>query len=1199
MQMFNPLHHRIDLRQAPLIRFITAQESDGRWILVRLQHHLIGDHSTMETFNIEIQAFLEGHGNTLPPPLPYRNLIAQARLGVSQDEHERFFKEMLADIESPTLPYGLTNVHGDGAEVTEARRMLPQELNKLLRSQAKKLGISLASLCHLAWALVIARTSGQQRVVFGTVLFGRMQAGASSNRAMGLFINTLPIRVDLDERSVEDGVRATHTLLAALLEHEHAPLALAQRCSGVPAGTPLFSSLLNYRHNVMPSSDTSALARMKFLDSLEHTNYPLDLSVEDFGNSLGLTVEALQPIQPDRVCGYMQQALESLVSALEYTPNSSVADLEVLPTEEHTLLLQTWNTTQEDYPSDLCLHHLFEQQVACTPEAIAVVYKDQSLTYAELNTRANRLAHHLIDLGVQPDDLVAICVERSPEMIIGLLAILKAGGAYVPLDPSYASDRLREILDGAAPTILVADKTGRNVLEQAALSRLVVVSPNALEQNLVSNPQLVRLNSRHLAYVIYTSGSTGKPKGVMIEHQGAVNMVCNEVSSFNITPVSRLMQFTSLSFDNSVSEIFSALKSGARLYLLQDDIRLDKYRLWDFITGHSITYISLTPSLLQDCKDMPPLETLRTVIVMGEAMPSTLPQALKVIAPNSMIINAYGPTETTVGALDWKYSTDFSGDIVPIGRPIANKRVYLLDSHGNPVPLGAVGELYIGGVGVARGYLNRPELTAERFLPDPFAGDAEARMYKTGDLARYLPDGNLVYLGRNDQQVKIRGFRIELGEIEARLHEHPLVAEAVVVAIGEEANKRLVAYVTVKSNLQPATEEADDVAKALRSYLATRLPDYMVPTAFVRMDALPLNSNGKLDRCALPMPGENAFVRQAYEPPQGTIESAISNIWADILNIARVGRHDEFFMIGGHSLLAMRMVSRIRHILGFEISLRTVFEAPTIAKLAPRLGESGTTQEESFHVLLPIKPQGSRAPLFCVHPVLGLSWCFIGLSMHLPPDQPLYGLQARGFFEDVTIASTLDEMVFDYIAQIRRVQPHGPYHLLGYSFGGLVAHTMAAHLEKQGERVALVALMDTPADYHTHMYGPAGKDQEEFNPTKILRGNHGDIIPDLAKPFFERTPKIVENNGRLAQSQAPLVFNGDLLIFRATVQTEDIDERLITPNEWKPYVLGKIETYDIHCGHEDMIKPEPLAEIGRILAQKLDESYSYGDKKEF
>ncbi|KAG0201281.1 hypothetical protein BGX28_005833, partial [Mortierella sp. GBA30] len=641
-------HYRIDLKQAPLLRFVSAQERDGRWILAKLQHHLISDRSTSEVMNREIRAFLEGHGDTLPPVQPYRNLIAQVRQRISPEAHESFFKEMLADIERPTLPYGVAYDHSDGSALTESRRTLPQELNKSLQTQAKRLGVGLASLCHLAWALVIARTSGQRCVVFGTVLFGRMQAGTGSTRTLGLYINTLPIRVDLDGRRIEDSLRAIHALLAGLLEHEHTSLTLAQRCSSIPAGTPLFSSLLNYMYNAMPSDGTPILPGMETLGIQDRTNYPLSLSVEDIGNELCLKARVLQPMESDRICGYMQQALESLAMALELTKSIVPTDLEVLPTEERIMLLQTMNATQENYPDHRCLHHMFEQQVECTPKATAVVHGDQSLNYADLNTHANRLAHRLIQIGVRPDTLVAICVERSIAMIIGVLAILKAGGAYVPLDPLYASDRLTDIITDAEPSILLADSVGRNILGEATLASLTVVDPNTQGLENTSNPQIVGLTSRHLAYVIYTSGSTGAPKGVMLEHQGAVNLVHQRPALFNIQPESRVLQYTSLGFDHSVSEIFSTLRCGASLHLLKDDIRLDRYRLWDYMEQHSITHVSFTPTLLQDCKDMPSLQTLKALIVMGEAIPPSLPGVLRTVAPNSTIINEYGPTECSV-----------------------------------------------------------------------------------------------------------------------------------------------------------------------------------------------------------------------------------------------------------------------------------------------------------------------------------------------------------------------------------------------------------------------------------------------------------------------------------------------------------------------------------------------------------------------
>ncbi|KAF9982301.1 hypothetical protein BGZ75_006327 [Mortierella antarctica] len=901
-QMYHNRHYRMDLTQAPLIRFVKAQEQDGRWILARLQHHLISDRSTSEKMSAEIQTFLDGEGHTLPAPEPYRNLIAQVRFGLGREEHERFFKQMLSKVDSPTLSYEMADVDDDAVMVTEPRRTLPLELSQQLRSQARRLGVSLASLCHLAWALVVSRTSGRRDdVVFGTVLLGRMQSSNSSSaRALGLFINTLPLLVDLESDNVEESVRNTQASLAALLEHEHASLALAQRSSGVSAGVPLFNTLLNYMHNAMPSETAAVVSGVEYLGIQDRTNYPLSMTVEDYGDVLTLTTQTSEPIDPSRVSRYMQQALESLAQALEHSPKTPIASLDVLPT----------------------------------------------LTYAELNARANELAHHLIQLGVRPDSLVAICVERSLGMIIGILAIMKAGGAYVPLDPSYASERLADILDDAAPILLVADHRGRSTLGAEALSGLTVVDPNMVgNPSSSSNPQDVSLTPENLAYVIYTSGSTGKPKGVLVQHQGAVNLIYSEMKLFQIDAQSRLLQFTSLSFDNSVSEIFSALLRGASLYLLQDDVRLDRNRLWEFINYHSISYISLTPAMLQGCEEMPVLESLKVAIVMGEAMPPALPRAVRSIAPNSMIVNAYGPTETVVGALQWIYTPDYTGDIVPIGRPVDNKSVYVLDVYGNPVPLGAVGELFIGGVGVARGYLNRPDLTAERFLPDPFATSADARMYKTGDLVRYLPDGNIVYLGRNDDQVKIRGFRIELGEIEARLGEHPSVSGAVVLAMGEAVNKRLIAYVITKSESEEEEQAHMDnlqLAMALRNHLLTRLPDYMVPSAFVRLDAFPLTSNGKIDRRALPKPSEDSFAHEEYEEPQGEIETALASIWGDLLRLDRVSRNDSFFALGGHSLMAVQMMNRVAS-LGAQVPLAALFASPCLsgfaAEIKSRLGE--------------------------------------------------------------------------------------------------------------------------------------------------------------------------------------------------------------------------------------------------------------------
>lgn len=474
-QRLDPRRIRIDLTQAPLLRFTVAQEADGRWIVAKLIHHLIIDHAAIDTLNIEIKAFMDGQDYTLPSPQPFRNLIAQARSGLSQDDNERFFREMLMDIDTPSLPFGLKDVHGQGESITTSSQALPQDLDDRLRRQARQFGVSVASLCHLAWAQVISRTSGEERVVFGTMLFGRMNSGQGADSAMGLFINTLPLRVDLNG-TIRESLLQTNERLALLLDHEHASLALVQRYSSVPQGIPLFSAVLNYRHNAA-AEETTINPGIQYLEFEERTNYPLFLSIDDYGESLSFVADVVQPFSPKRVCGYMQQALESLVSALEHAPDTMAHEFIILPEDEQELLLRTWNKTRQDYPSDMCIHHLFEQQVEHTPQAIALEFNGQSLTYSELNRRANGLAHYLIGIGVQLETRVAICVERSIAMIVGILAILKAGGVYVPLYPVFASERLSDILMDASPGILVADDCGKQALGDDALS-VTVVDPD-------------------------------------------------------------------------------------------------------------------------------------------------------------------------------------------------------------------------------------------------------------------------------------------------------------------------------------------------------------------------------------------------------------------------------------------------------------------------------------------------------------------------------------------------------------------------------------------------------------------------------------------------------------------------------------------------------------------------------------------------
>nr|WP_324251528.1 non-ribosomal peptide synthase/polyketide synthase [Photorhabdus thracensis] len=1082
VQRFDPHHYRLDLSQAPLLRFIVVPETDGRWVVLQLQHHLIGDHTTLDVMDREVQAYLDGQEASLPAPVPFRNLVAQARLDVNQEAHTRFFTNMLAEVDEPTLPFGLTEVHRDGTQVTESHRMLTAALNDRLRGQARSLGVSLAALCHLAWAQVLSRTSGQEKVVFGTVLFGRMQAGDGADSGMGLFINTLPLRLDINDTPVRDSVQAAHTRLAGLLEHEHASLALVQRCSGVQGEIPLFSSLLNYRHNALPTESDEPISDIEFLGGQERTNYPFVLSVEDFGDALGLTAQVVQPFDPERVCGYMQQALESLAEALDQAPETPVRALNILPETECTLLLKSWNATETAYPDQLCIHQLFEQQVEKTPDATALVYENQTLSYAELNAWANRLAYQLIALGVAPDQRVAICVSRSPAMVAGVLAVLKAGGAYVPLDPAYPGERMGHILTDAAPAMLLVDNAGRAALGAEALAALTVLDPNILPDQPESNPQISGLTSQHLAYVIYTSGSTGTPKGVMVEHQGLVNLTLDKIAQFGIGADSRMLQFASLGFDASVWEIMMVLAGGATLVIPADLVRQDPGCLWHYLEEQAVTHACVTPALLREGANLSEITIKPTLILGGEAPSAALIQALR---GKATLFNAYGPTEITVCATSWRCPSDYTVALIPIGRPTANTRVYLLDGHGQPVPLGAMGELYIGGAGVARGYLNRPDLTAERFLIDPFSDNPEARMYRTGDLVRYLPDGNLEFLGRSDQQVKVRGFRIEPGEIEARLAEHPAVSESVVLALGEGQDKHLVAYVVA-----PA---AEGLANRLRSHLSVMLPDYMVPAAFVRLDALPLTPNGKLDRRALPALDNEAFARQIYEAPQGETETVLATIWRELLGIEQISRHDNFFVLGGHSLLAMRMINLAAG-RGLVCTLNVLFQFPVLAELAAKIISDSLSQPQSGAIS--VRSDGTGLPLFFVPSGMGDYSYVFGLAQQIQPGYPIYALPWSSISEEPM--SMMEAQAVRMISLIKAVQPEGPYRLGGYSSGGILAYAIAERLLHTGEKVNFLGLIDTPAP---HYFGPQKMSPKHQFFVELARQSGEERTQEMAELF--------------------------------------------------------------------------------------------------
>nr|UXB94706.1 non ribosomal peptide synthetase [Pseudomonas syringae] len=926
---FDPHECRLDLSRAPLIHLVFAEDSENqRWVAILLFHHIALDHTALDVMSAEMLAHLQGTAAQLPAAMPYRNYVGQARLGVSREQHEAFFREMLGDVDEPTLPFGLFEVQGDGQGIKEVRHDLPADLCQRLRTQARQLGVSAASLHHLAWARVLGSASGREDVVFGTVLLGRMQSGLGADRALGMFINTLPLRVDVGSCAVRQAVRQTHARLTALLGHEHAPLVLAQRCSAVSAASPLFSALLNYRHSpAREASGGERWADTQVLGVRERTNYPLTLSVDDQGDGFLLSVQVAAGFDGQQICSYMQTALNHLVEALESAPDSAVRDLSVVPETESQQLLVAFNDTTRDYPQQQTVHGLFEAQVRAYPEACAAIHDGVAVSYAELNTRANRLARHLLGLGVQPGDSVAISLERSLDLLASQLAVLKCAAVYVPLDINAPVERQAFMIEDSQAHVLL---THSHVSLTTTAQRVDLdgLALDGLKDTDLALPQ----SSESVAYIMYTSGSTGIPKGVLVPHRAISRLVINNgYADFNAQD--RVAFASNPAFDASTLDVWAPLLNGGCVVVIGQSDLLSPLNFQRLLLEQAVTVLWMTAGLFHQYASGlgEAFSRLRYLIVGGDVLdPAVIGRVLANNAPQHLL-NGYGPTEATTFSATYEVVSVDNGSI-PIGKPVGNSRLYVLDNQGQPVPLGVPGELYIGGQGVARGYLNRDELTLEKFLADPFDSAPQARLYRTGDLVRWRTDGNLEYLGRNDDQVKIRGFRVELGEVEARLAEHADVREAVVLCRQDvPGDKRLVAYVTAQ---QPET--ALDI-EHLRNHLHGLLPDYMVPAAYVQLDSLPLTANGKLDRKALPVPDAQSLISRGYEAPQGEVETLLASIWADVLQVEQVGRHDHFFELGGHSLLAVTLIERMRQV-GLSADVRVLFSQPTLAALAAAVG---------------------------------------------------------------------------------------------------------------------------------------------------------------------------------------------------------------------------------------------------------------------
>jgi amino acid adenylation domain-containing protein len=924
-----------DLALGPPARFSLVRLSPERHVLLLTLHHIVADGWSINVLVEDLLDFYRAHlAHQAPsrpePVIQYADYASWQRQWLESHGHAQleYWKNRLAgSLPILDLPADRPRPAQRSFQGDRIQRDLPETLSRALAQLSRRHQATMYMTLLAAWKLLLSRYSSQSDILVGTPIANRTRPELES--LIGFFVNTLVLRTDLsgDPTFIELLDRVREVSLGA---YAHQDLPFEQLVEAVQPNRdtshhPLFQVMFMMGSESRTPPALPGLTFSAVDSSAGIAKFDLTLQLASSGDSLQACIEYSTELFEASTIERMLDHLVNLLNAITSDPARRLSELSMLSDAERRQILVEFNNSAAEFPSDRLIHQLFEERAAAHPQATALVYEDETLSYEQLNCRANQLAHHLVKLGIRPDDRVAICVERGLSMVIGLFGILKAGGAYVPLDPAYPADRLAYMLGDSTPVALVTQASLAGSFPQNIPMVVLDHSATGLHQQPVTNPDsaALGLTPNSLAYVIYTSGSTGLPKGAMNHHRGLCNLATAQTRMLNVGAGSRVLQFASFSFDASIWEIVMALGSGAGLHLASRDSLMAGEPLLNTLRRHQITHVTLPSSALAAFGDDVELHHM-TMVLAGEALPPALARQW---ASKHRLFNAYGPTETTVCATAHLCTTE-EGSIVPIGRPIDNMQIYVLDSHLQPVPIGVAGEIYIGGTGVARGYLNRPELNAERFIADRFSADPDAQLYKTGDLGRWLSNGEVEYLGRNDFQVKIRGFRIELGEIEARLLACKGVHEAVVVAREDvPGDKRLVAYVVPEDG-----HELD--AAGLRAQLSSVLADYMVPAAFVSLPAFPLNSNGKLDRRALPAPTLTSVVTRTYEAPRNAVEEVLAGIWSELLGVNQLGIRDNFFELGGHSLLATQVVSRIRETFQMELPLRVLFEAPSVAGLS-------------------------------------------------------------------------------------------------------------------------------------------------------------------------------------------------------------------------------------------------------------------------
>lgn len=1206
---------RFNLETGPMLRARLLRLGRSQHTLLLAVHHIVFDNWSEKVLADELSALYAAYRNGEASPLPelqahYIDYAAAQRAKQQTAELDRalaYWKTKLGGpVDGAVLPMDRPEPAVRTFQGDTVAESIPVELVTRLRELGAEPGNLFVTLLA-GFTALLGRYTGQQSVTIGVPTLNRP---LGTEQLIGFFVNTLPIQTDLSNNPTFPGLveRVGNTVREAI-EHQGAPfekLVEILQPERALSRNPLFRVMFVFqdaplRKLVLPGLEVQA---EEFFSST--AKFDLTMFVTETEDGLQLRIEYSTDLFDQETIRRAMRHYRHLLESAVAQPDARLAELEVLDPIERSLVLEAWNATDADYPHQLCVHQLVEAQAKRTPDGVAAVFGPDQLTYRELDLQATQLAIHLRGLGVRPDTRVGLCVERSLDMLVGVLGVLKAGGCYVPLDPNYPADRLAFMLADAQASVVLTQRklAGQFQKHQATLVCLDEPRPKVRAGDSFSSP----VTADHLAYLIYTSGSTGRPKGVAMPHRPLVNLIAWQLRNSQAGRGSRTAQFTSLSFDVSFQEIFSTWCSGGTLVVVAQNLRRDPSGLWKLLCDARVERLFLPFVALQQLAEVAyeseiTPRHLREVITAGEQLQATK----KIIGmfeklPGCTLHNHYGPSESHVVTSYTLQGPPRSWPTLPpIGRPISNTQVYILDAHGQPAMIGVPGELYIGGVCLAREYLNQPELTDVRFVWKTIGSKSE-RLYRTGDLARFLPAGNIEFLGRLDHQVKIRGFRVELGEIEDALRRHGKIRDSVVVAREvSPGDKRLAAYFTLRDSTTPSVTE-------LREFLRGTLPDYMVPASFHAAEQFPLTPSGKVDRKAVSdLKSSSAGDEEKHTSARTPIEQTLVAIWQDVLNRKDVGIHDNFFDLGGHSLLAIRVIDNV-HKAGLGLSLNQIFQHQTIAELANVAGTNQTIESGSdeWFSLVTLQPKGNKPPFFLVHTAPGDLLGYMKLVYHLGSDQPCYGFQSYGLQRQGASHERIEDMAAHYVRLLREFQPEGPYYLGGWCFGGNVAVEMAWQLIQQGQQVAAVVVMEGWAHrpprrywrYYLHRFV-----------CLLKRGPHGVVRRYLGKigRYFGKGDEAQERRAEFAFEAArsgPLVnreyvyqmnlratgkylsrpaqYPGRITLF---VRENFGDGKIISPDCGFATLARETRTYMVPGDHVGVLK-EPHV---KYLAEKLKE----------